>query len=112
MKASIARPLWQKMIKNQWFFLLIVVIVLSIITGSVNSKFFSTRNIISILEQISVLGLVASGATILIISGNFDISVGAMIGLGSCVTAMLIIQDLPGGSREFTTLSLIFPYVS
>jgi ribose transport system permease protein len=44
----------------------------------------------NILEQISVLGLVAAGATILIISGNFDISVGAVIGLSACVMAILI----------------------
>ena len=45
---------------------------------------------INILEQVSVLGLVAAGATILIISGNFDISVGAIIGLSASVAAMLI----------------------
>jgi ribose transport system permease protein len=45
---------------------------------------------LNILEQISVLGLVAAGATILIISGNFDISVGAMIGLSACIMAMLL----------------------
>lgn len=76
--------------KEQWFFLLMVVLVMSVITGSINPKYFSLKNVINILEQISVLGLVASGATILIISGNFDISVGANIGLSSCIMAILM----------------------
>ncbi|MBV9490205.1 MAG: ABC transporter permease, partial [Verrucomicrobia bacterium] len=44
----------------------------------------------NLLGQISVLSLVACGATVLIISGNFDISVGANIGLSSVVMAMLM----------------------
>jgi ribose transport system permease protein len=42
-----------------------------------------------------VLGLVAAGATILIISGNFDISVGAMIGLAAVVMAMVVLAGYP-----------------
>ena len=80
--------------KSQWFFLLLVVIVISCVTAVVNPRYLKISNIVSILEQISVLGLVASGATILIVSGNFDISVGAAVGLASCVMAMLIKSDV------------------
>ena len=76
--------------REQWFLLLIVVVVLSLIAGINNSNYFTINNLVSILEQISVLGLVASGATILIISGNFDISVGSIIGLTTCCVAMLM----------------------
>lgn len=75
---------------NQWFFLLLVVIILSIIAGSVNSRYFWLGNISNLLSQISVLSLVSCGATILIISGNFDISVGANIGLSTVIMAMLM----------------------
>jgi ribose transport system permease protein len=94
-----ARPLasvWRVVASNQWILLLIVTIALALYTGSVNSRFWSTPNLINILEQISVLGLVAAGATILIIAGNFDISVGSLIGLAACVAAMLILAGVPG----------------
>ncbi|MDP6637290.1 MAG: ABC transporter permease [Phycisphaerae bacterium] len=78
------------LLRSQWFFLLLVVIVISGVTASVNPRYLKTSNIVSILEQISVLGLVAAGATILIVSGNFDISVGAAVGLASCIIAMLM----------------------
>jgi ribose transport system permease protein len=80
----------KKMLANQWSFLLIVVIILSVVAGTVNSRYFWLGNLSNLLGQISVLSLVACGATILIISGNFDISVGANIGLSSVVMAMLM----------------------
>lgn len=80
---------------NQWVLILLLTIGLGIFTGLVNDRFFNPRNIISILEQSSVLGLVAAGATILIISGNFDISVGAIIGLAAVVMAIMVRAGYP-----------------
>ena len=76
--------------REQWFFLLIVEAALAIVTGLINPRFFGLNNIENILEQVSVLGLVAAGATLLMISGNFDISVGANIGISACVMAIMI----------------------
>ncbi len=76
--------------RNQWFLLLVVEIGLAVITGIVNPRFFTTSNLMNILEQVAVLGIVSSGMTLLIISGEIDISVGANIGLSSCVMAMMI----------------------
>ncbi|CAN5618207.1 ribose ABC transporter permease [soil metagenome] len=80
---------------NQWVLLLALTIVLGLFTGLVNERFFNPRNLISILEQSAVLGLVAAGATILIISGNFDISVGAIIGLAAVVMSMVVLAGYP-----------------
>ena len=77
-------------LREQWFFLLIVQVALAVVTGLVNPRFFGLNNIENILEQVSVLGLVAAGATLLMISGNFDISVGANIGISSCLMAIMI----------------------
>lgn len=82
------------LLRAQWFYLLLVILILSTVTTAVNPLFLTLSNIVSILKQISVLGMVAAGATILIISGNFDISVGATIGLAMCVMAMLIRADV------------------
>ncbi len=79
-----------KLLANQWSFLLIVVAILSIVAGSVNPRYWWLGNITNLLGQISVLSLVSCGATILIVSGNFDISVGANIGLSSVVMAILM----------------------
>ena len=83
------------LLRSQWFFLLLAVVVISAVTAVVNPNYVKLSNIVSILEQISVLGLVASGATILIVSGSFDISVGASLGLSACIMAMLMRSDVP-----------------
>src|SRR5271166_4947955 len=85
-----------KLLANQWSFLLIVVAILSIVAGGVNPRYWWLGNITNLLGQISVLSLVSCGATILIVSGNFDISVGANIGLSSVVMAILMKQSTSG----------------
>jgi len=90
----------ENIVTKQWDFLLAVMIVLSVVTGIINPKFFNIRNMVNILEQISVLGIVASGATVLMISGNFDISVGANIGLTSCIMAIL----MKNGTSSFVSV--------
>ncbi len=89
------RSLVGRVLQTQWVLLLLVIALISAFTGLINPRFFRVANIVNILEQIATLGVVASGATILIISGNFDISVGANIGLSSCVMAMLIKANVP-----------------
>jgi len=90
-----ANTMTNKILRAQWFMLLIVIIAISVVTGLINPRFFRLANIINIFEQIATLGVVASGATILIISGNFDISVGAIIGLTASVMAIMIKASVP-----------------
>lgn len=85
----------RSLLREQWFFILIVIVLISAVTGIVNRNFFKPSNLISILEQISTLGLVATGATIVMISGNIDISVASSIGLGTCCMAMLMKVQVP-----------------
>ncbi|MDR0878582.1 MAG: hypothetical protein LBN21_11055, partial [Treponema sp.] len=70
------------------------IVIIGAVTTSINGRFLSWTNISSIIMQSTSLGLVAAGMTILIISGHFDISVGNMIGLTTCVMATLINKGL------------------
>lgn len=75
---------------NQSVILFILIIAIAIAVNFVNPKFLTWNNISSILRQGTALGLVACGATILVISGSFDISVGSMIGLVTCIMAIML----------------------
>ncbi len=90
-------PWKERLLRSQWFFLLLVILAVSVVTAIARPKYLYTANIVSILDGISVLGLVACGATILIISGNFDISVGAAMALAACIMAMLMNIGVPPG---------------
>jgi ribose transport system permease protein len=90
-----------KLMTNQVFFLTVLIIVMGIVATIFNPKFLSVQNLLNILQQNSILGIVAIGATLVMISGNFDISVGSMIGLSTTVMAVLIFNGFN------TTLAVI-----
>lgn len=79
-----------KLLTSQPFVLFVFIVVVSVATNSVNDKFLTASTINSILGQAAGLGLVAAGATMLVISGHFDISVGRMVGLAMCTVALLM----------------------
>ena len=59
------------------------------------SIFFSKGNLENVLNQLAVPGILAIGATFVIISGGIDLSVGSALGLLNCVTAMWLSKDAP-----------------
>lgn len=85
---------YKKLLTSQPFVLFVFIIIVSVVTNSVNDKFLTPGTINSILGQASGLGLVAAGATMLVISGHFDISVGRMVGLAMCTMAILLKQGM------------------
>jgi ribose transport system permease protein len=60
---------------------LILLVVLLLVGGMLSPVFLTPRNVLNILWAVSVLGIVALGQTMLLISSNFDMSVGYVVGL-------------------------------
>jgi len=52
--------------------------------------FLSQRNIRAILNVVSFVGIIAIGQTILLVAGEFDLSVGSVAGLSAVVAAKLM----------------------
>lgn len=61
--------------------ILICIIILIIVTGILQPEFFAWSNMINILRQISVNGIVACGMTICVMSGCYDLSVGSIVSM-------------------------------
>ena len=57
--------------------------------GRSSPVFLSTYNLLNLLRQTAELGLIAMAMTILIISGEFDLSVGAIYAVAGVVTGLL-----------------------
>jgi ribose transport system permease protein len=70
--------------------LLITLLVIVVVTAIGNPRFFSVANFLNILVQVSVLGIVAAGQTILIVAGGLDLSVGAMLSVAGLAAALTI----------------------
>ncbi len=75
---------------SQSGFLIAFIVVLSIAITLANRNFIKPQNIINILGQISMVGIVAVGVGLVLISGDFDISVGSQISLNGAVLAILL----------------------
>jgi len=50
------------------------------------SQFLTGDNVSNILEQVSMIGIIAMGMTMLLVSANFDLSVGGIVGLTGILT--------------------------
>ena len=59
-----------------------------------NPVFFSLQNIGNILEQITFLGILAVGMTFVVISGQFDLSVGSVYGLTAIIFAYMMAHGI------------------
>lgn len=67
--------------------------------------FLTTENLISVLKQAAPIGIMAAGQTILMISGGFDISVGAVYSMCGAITAVLWIHGFPQLAFPFGILA-------
>ncbi|MCL1894953.1 MAG: ABC transporter permease [Clostridiales bacterium] len=57
--------------------------------------FMTSRNWLNILRQVSLLGIMSVGMTKVIVSGEFDLSVGSVFGLSAMLTGTFMQTGLP-----------------
>jgi len=71
-------------------------IVLMIFFSIASPNFFTESNITSILLATAVIGILAVGTTLVIITGGIDLSIGTGMTLSAVVTGLLLIKaDMP-----------------
>jgi ribose transport system permease protein len=71
---------------------LIGLIVLCLFLAVASDKFLSLRNFLNILDQITVLGIIAVGMTMVILIGGIDLAVGSVLALAMMVLGYLNIE--------------------
>jgi len=81
------------LIKDQRIILLVLIVLIAIIVGIINPRFLDIRNIITILQQISVLGVITLGFAMLMLSGGLDLSVGSIMTLSGCTIASMVYNN-------------------
>lgn len=64
--------------------------VLVVVFEALNSAFLSSADIHAILGAVSFVGIIAVGQTVLLVAGEFDLSVGSTAGLCAIVAAWLM----------------------
>lgn len=65
-------------------------VALCAVLASISDAFLTQNNLLNVLRQASLLFLLASGLTLVILTGGLDLSVGANVGLSACVAGLVI----------------------
>jgi rhamnose transport system permease protein len=80
---------------SQEALLAVAVIGLALIVGFINPRFLASRNLSDILLGNAYIAVAAVGMSMVIISGNIDISVGALIGVLATISGSLAVAGAP-----------------
>lgn len=69
---------------------LLFLVLISVFLSIASDNFLTVQNILTVLLQISVIGIVAIGQTMVMITAGIDLSVGSVVGLSGVVATLLI----------------------
>ena len=91
-------PLWRRILsgsvgRNLGLVLALLVLVI-VGAATAPDTFLGLSNIMVILRQASIVGVISIGMTLVIIAGGIDLSVGSVLGLASVVGALAAVQNL------------------
>src|SRR5512140_1811972 len=84
MKSGIKIPLYL-----QTAVLELVLLVLCIALALVAPGFLTAENLLNVLRNVSMQGIIAFGMTMVIIAGEIDLSVGSAVAFSGCLAAFL-----------------------
>ncbi|MEK1930248.1 MAG: ABC transporter permease, partial [Pararhizobium sp.] len=77
---------------------LIGLLMLCLFLTFATDTFFSVRNFLNVLDQITVLGIMAVGMTLVILIGGIDLAVGSVMALAMMVLGYLnVVAGVPMG---------------
>ncbi|GAA0181477.1 ABC transporter permease [Clostridium sediminicola] len=70
------------------YMLEIILLLIIIVMSFISSGFFTTNNLLNILRNMSLQGVIAFGMTMVIISGEIDLSIGSTVALTGVIVGM------------------------
>ncbi len=75
----------------------LVLLLLCVVLSFKANGFFTADNFLNVLRNVSMQGVIAFGMTMVIISGEIDLSVGSAVAFAGCLTAVLTKTLLAAG---------------
>lgn len=86
--------LWRRVIEK--YAILLGFLVVCIILSFLCPNFLTVANILNVLRQVSITGIMAIGATFVILTGGIDLSVGSVLALAGILAAGLQVNHQAG----------------
>jgi ribose/xylose/arabinose/galactoside ABC-type transport system permease subunit len=79
-----------RIVRDPKFLMLILLVALNLVFTFTSPAYMSVENIFNMLKQSSMVIMVACAATILMMTGNFDLSAGSNLALTGVVYTLLL----------------------
>ena len=95
-RPRIVARLWASTVRFRPVLLLDIVLVL--VFASTTSGFLSGNNLDNLLTSVSIIWLIAMGMTLVLLSGGFDLSAGAVATVSGIALAKMLSAGLPGAA--------------
>jgi ribose/xylose/arabinose/galactoside ABC-type transport system permease subunit len=93
------------LLHNQHVLLSLVIVIIGVIISFINPRFITATNLISIFQQISVLGILTMAMSILLISGGIDLSIGNSMVVSGVVMGILVNRGVPIGAAALVSIA-------
>ena len=75
----------------------IVLVLAAIVFSLINDRFYALQNLSLVAQQVAVIGSLAVGQTVIILTAGIDLSIGAVMVLSSLLMSKLVAENgLPG----------------
>ena len=78
--------------------LVLLAVLISPVASDGSRIFLESGNLTDILRQISLIGILSLGMTLVILTGGIDLSVGSTLALSTSLAAMTLTATIPGAS--------------
>lgn len=73
---------------------LLIMVLCCIVFSFLHERFFTASNLLNILKQVSINGILAAGVCFAILLGGIDISIGAVVGFSGAICAKLVVSGV------------------
>ena len=75
--------------------IVLVLIGLMVVLSFLSEAFFTTRNILNVMRQVSIIGIISIGVTLIIITEGIDLSSGSIVAIAGVGATMLMLGGIP-----------------
>jgi ribose transport system permease protein len=84
----------EKILSNRTLMAFIGLMLIATMLSIISPYFLTKNNILNVLRQISIIGIISIGMTYVIITGGINLAVGSILALSATVSALLMFGGL------------------
>ncbi|WP_082979368.1 ABC transporter permease [Labrys sp. WJW] len=89
------KSLWQSLVSSQAFWVTVALLVICVVMSIREPRFATEDNFYNITRNFAFIGIMALGATAVIVTGGIDLSVGSIMGLVAVVCGLTLEAGYP-----------------